>query len=221
MNEIINTNKDLNNEQNNEQNVRSIIASNLTKYRKNLGLTQLELAEKLNYSDKTLSKWERGESIPDILTLKQLANIFEVSVDVLISEEGTSTAFVRKKDKKPATKRKIICVNLLSVALVWLVAVIAFVMMSLILGNQSKLWLSFIYAIPVSGIVLLVFSCIWGNNIYRFFFTSLIVWTLSLSIHLTMNSFNVQNGYMLYFISIVLEIMAFVFFIILKKNKKN
>ena len=62
MNEINN----YNNEINNEQNVRSIIASNLTKYRKNLGLTQLELAEKLNYSDKTLSKWERGESIPTL-----------------------------------------------------------------------------------------------------------------------------------------------------------
>lgn len=217
MNEINN----YNNEINNEQNVRSIIASNLTKYRKNLGLTQLELAEKLNYSDKTLSKWERGESIPDIVTLKQLASIFGVSVDVLISEEGTSTAFVRKKDKKPLTRRKIICVNLLSVALVWLVAVFIFVLLSLILKDQSKLWLSFIYAIPVSGIVLLVFSCIWGNNIYRFLFTSLIVWTSSLSVHLTMNLFNVQNGYMLYFISIVLEIMAFVFFIILKKNKKN
>lgn len=217
MNEINN----YNNEINNEQNVRSIIASNLTKYRKNLGLTQLELAEKLNYSDKTLSKWERGESIPDIVTLKQLASIFGVSVDVLISEEGTSTAFVRKKDKKPSTRRKIICVNLLSVALVWLVAVFIFVLLSLILKDQSKLWLSFIYAIPVSGIVLLVFSCIWGNNIYRFLFTSLIVWTSSLSVHLTMNLFNVQNGYMLYFISIVLEIMAFVFFIILKKNKKN
>lgn len=217
MNEINN----YNNEINNEQNVRSIIASNLTKYRKNLGLTQLELAEKLNYSDKTLSKWERGESIPDIVTLKQLASIFGVSVDVLISEEGTSAAFVRKKDKKPPTRRKIICVNLLSVALVWLVAVFIFVLLSLILKDQSKLWLSFIYAIPVSGIVLLVFSCIWGNNIYRFLFTSLIVWTSSLSVHLTMNLFNVQNGYMLYFISIVLEIMAFVFFIILKKNKKN
>ena len=217
MNEINN----YNNEINNEQNVRSIIASNLTKYRKNLGLTQLELAEKLNYSDKTLSKWERGESIPDIVTLKQLASIFGVSVDVLISEEGTSTAFVRKKDKKTQTRRKIICVNLLSVALVWLVAVFIFVLLSLILKDQSKLWLSFIYAIPVSGIVLLVFSCIWGNNIYRFLFTSLIVWTSSLSVHLTMNLFNVQNGYMLYFISIVLEIMAFVFFIILKKNKKN
>ena len=217
MNEINN----YNNEINNEQNVRSIIASNLTKYRKNLGLTQLELAEKLNYSDKTLSKWERGESIPDIVTLKQLASIFGVSVDVLISEEGTSTAFVRKKDKKPPTRRKIICVNLLSVALVWLVAVFIFVLLSLILKDQCKLWLSFIYAIPVSGIVLLVFSCIWGNNIYRFLFTSLIVWTSSLSVHLTMNLFNVQNGYMLYFISIVLEIMAFVFFIILKKNKKN
>ena len=95
MNEINN----YNNEINNEQNVRSIIASNLTKYRKNLGLTQLELAEKLNYSDKTLSKWERGESIPDIVTLKQLASIFGVSVDVLISKKVLLLHLFEKKTR--------------------------------------------------------------------------------------------------------------------------
>lgn len=70
---------------NNEIDVKLIISKNIIKYRKKMGLTQLELAEKLNYSDKTLSKWERGESMPDIVTLKQLADIFMISVDVLIS----------------------------------------------------------------------------------------------------------------------------------------
>ena len=68
---------------NNEIDVKLIISKNIIKYRKKMGLTQLELAEKLNYSDKTLSKWERGESMPDIVTLKQLADIFMISVDVL------------------------------------------------------------------------------------------------------------------------------------------
>ena len=84
---------------NNEIDVKLLISKNIIKYRKKMGLTQLELAEKLNYSDKTLSKWERGESMPDIVTLKQLADIFMISVDVLISTEDTIISFVPVKEK--------------------------------------------------------------------------------------------------------------------------
>ena len=93
---------------NNEIDVKLIISKNIIKYRKKMGLTQLELAEKLNYSDKTLSKWERGESMPDIVTLKQLADIFMISVDVLISTEDTIIGFVPIKERKKISKRNII-----------------------------------------------------------------------------------------------------------------
>ena len=62
------------------------IGSNIASYRKRAGLTQAGLAEKLNYSDKAVSKWERGESIPDVLTLMQLAGQFEVTVNDLLSD---------------------------------------------------------------------------------------------------------------------------------------
>ena len=98
---------------NNEIDVKLIISKNIIKYRKKMGLTQLELAEKLNYSDKTLSKWERGESMPDIVTLKQLADIFMISVDVLISTEDTIIGFVPVKERKKISKRNIISISLL------------------------------------------------------------------------------------------------------------
>ena len=65
---------------------KDIIASNLTTLRLEHKLTQSQLAEKLNYSDKTVSKWEHGETTPPIEVLKKLAEIYEVSVDYLINE---------------------------------------------------------------------------------------------------------------------------------------
>ena len=69
-----------------EEKLKSTIASNLTYYRKQAGLTQLKLAEILNYSDKAVSKWERGEGVPDIFILVQLADLYQISVNDLIGE---------------------------------------------------------------------------------------------------------------------------------------
>ena len=65
---------------------KATIASNLIKLRLAAGMTQAELGEKLNYSDKSISKWERGESVPDVLTLVQLADLFEIPVNQLLED---------------------------------------------------------------------------------------------------------------------------------------
>ena len=62
-------------------NLKEIIANNITNLRKEKKLTQLEFASELHYSDKTISKWERAESIPDVVVLKQVADFFGVTVD--------------------------------------------------------------------------------------------------------------------------------------------
>lgn len=216
LNEIEITNKE------EKKDIRTIISENITKNRKLMGLTQLELAEMLNYSDKTLSKWERAESIPDVITLKELAKIFNISVDELMGEEGTSTAYVMPKQKKKITKRNIISITLLSLGLVWLIAILVYVILSLVLHNHSKIWLTFICAIPISSIVLLVFSCIWGNNLYRFLTTSVLAWSVAMMIQLILCAgFNLEGTGLIYIVPIPLQIMAFVFFFILLKKKKN
>ena len=73
-----------------------IIADNLAYYRKAAGLTQLEIADKFNYSDKSISKWERGESDPDIARLKDLAVYFDVSIDYLLGYESMCQDPVRQ-----------------------------------------------------------------------------------------------------------------------------
>ena len=69
-----------------DEKLKKQIGANIASYRKHLGLTQAGLAEKLNYSDKAVSKWERGESVPDVLTLINIAELFEITVNDLLQD---------------------------------------------------------------------------------------------------------------------------------------
>ena len=84
------------------EDLKMIIAGNIGKLRREAGITQLELAERLNYSDKAVSKWERGESVPDVITLKQVADLFSVSVDYLLRADHPSEV----EAKREYTKRQ-------------------------------------------------------------------------------------------------------------------
>ena len=88
--------------------LKNIIANNLMALRKSNKLTQLELAEKLNYSDKAISKWERGESLPDVLLLKSLADMYGVSVDYLMKEHSHDEAKAYKPKKDHLSNKLII-----------------------------------------------------------------------------------------------------------------
>ena len=64
----------------------------ITALRKEKGMTQAKLAEKINVSNKTISRWETGEGYPEITLLKPLATALETTVDDLLSEnEETET----------------------------------------------------------------------------------------------------------------------------------
>ena len=80
--------------------LKMIIAGNIGSLRRDAGITQLELAEKLNYSDKAVSKWERGESVPDIVTLKAVADLFDVSVDYLLRADHPLEVEVKREYTK-------------------------------------------------------------------------------------------------------------------------
>lgn len=164
--------------------LKDIVAGNITRLRKKAGLTQAELAEKLNYSDKAVSKWERGESMPDITVFKELADLFGVPVDYMLTEEHTDFQN-RQKEVSARTRRNRTVITFLSVFLVLLIATFAFVGFSVFSQVIVAHWLAFIYAIPVSCIVLLVFNSIWGKRSRNFLIISLLVWSILLSIYLT------------------------------------
>lgn len=163
--------------------LKVVIAKNISDLRKSHGYTQFELAEKLNYSDKSVSKWERGDSIPDVVVLKELADLFGVSLDYMTEAEHAV-----KTEPKQTVKRKIhnfSFITGISILLVWLIATLVFVIIDIVAKNAVMHWLAFVYAVPVSMIVWLVLNSIWFNRRRNFLIISLLMWSLLLSVFIT------------------------------------
>ena len=184
----------------NENDFKLIVAKNLIKFRKANGLTQLELAEKLNYSDKAVSKWERGESLPDVYMLQIIANMFGITLNDLVSE---NTEVVKPKGKFNKN-----IVMALSVGLVWLVAVVLFVF--LIIMQVDMAWLSFMYAIVASLIVSIVFCKIYNYRFLLFASISGLYYSIPLAICTTLNW--TSNVALLFVISCPLQILTILWF---------
>ena len=165
------------------QALKDIIAKNLTDLRRKNSMTQAELAERLNYTDKAVSKWERAESIPDVVILKQIATLFGVTVDYLLTAEHDENAPSGIIPKKPS-KRTHVIVTCISILLVWLIATTAFVLMLISPAEIKHPWFAFIFAIPVSAIVHLVLNSIWFSHKINYLIISILMWSVLLSIHL-------------------------------------
>ena len=160
------------------EDINLIIAKNICEYRKQLGLTQAQLGEKLNFTDKSVSKWEKGEYLPEISVLCKMCELFGITLNDLTREQ--QNVVIPKKEKHNK-----ILITLMSAGLVWFVATIAFVALIIFVPQFTLSYLCFIYALPISAIVVLVFSCVWGNTFLKFCSTSFLSWTLLLSVCLT------------------------------------
>ena len=164
--------------------IKQIVAKNITELRRASGMTQLELAERLNYSDKAVSKWERGDSLPDVTVLKQVADLFQVTVDYLLSPEHAENADrAVYQGREPRNRHIIMGISILSVCLA---ASLVFVILNLIYGNSVRHWLSFVCAVPASLIVILIFNSLWFNPRRNFLIVSLLMWSVLLCIHLSL-----------------------------------
>ena len=192
-----------------EEKLRENFARNLTHYRKALGLTQTELAERLNYSDKSISKWERSDGLPDMVVTAQLAEIFGLTVNDLLAD---------KPRKKLMTTYNKIIITLLSVGIAWLVATILFFLFEIILPDVYNWWLIYIYAIPISAIVGIIFSCVWWKKIHIFASISTLIWSVALCVMLTVSAFvNEPKIYLIFIVAAVVQILTLLWFLIKKQ----
>ncbi len=164
------------------EDLKIIIAKNITALRQTHKMTQIELAEKLNYSDKAVSKWERGESLPDVTVLKSIADLFGVSLDYLVEEAHIAAPV---PEQKPVSIRNYAVVTLLSVLIVWFVATLVFILLDTFAPALQGKWLTFVYAVPVSMIVWLVFNSIWFNRRRNYMIISLLMWSGLATLFLT------------------------------------
>lgn len=168
-------------------------------------MTQLELAEALNYSDKAVSKWERGESLPDVVTLKKIADLFSVTVDYLITEHA--------EDEKPPVNKTVrnnhIFITLIAVFGVWLAGTCAFVLSGIF---EHRLWFAFVLCVPISMVVLLVFNSIWGRKSANMYVISALMWSLILTLYLGFKLYATYDFWMMFIIGVPAQVIIFLCF---------
>jgi len=200
-----------------EEDLKKIIGKNIQEYRKVFNMSQLDLAEKLNYSDKAISKWERGESLPDILVLKNIADIFEITVNDLLGYQSEKTK--KTSHFKKLMQNKILLL-LLSIGVVWLISTITFLFFEMFKILDKYNYLAFIYAIPASFILCVIFFAIWKNHIMLTISESLLIWSLALSICLSIPK---NNIWLLLFICIPSQILILLWswFTYFRKRRKS
>lgn len=169
--------------------LKQIVAHNLSQLRKEHQLTQIQLAEQIHYSDKAVSKWERGESLPDLVVLKQLADYYHVTLDALVCEDGPHTTSEPVEEHhgeqvdeevsapRPYITRNRIVIAGMAIVLVWLIATTVFVILDILVPSLEYSPFMFVYAIPLTMIIWLVFNSIWFNRRANYFIISLLVWT--------------------------------------------
>ena len=169
-------------------------------------MTQAELAERLNYSDKAISKWERAESIPDIYILKRLADMFGVTVDWLIKDNGEHPI---TENNRKAKNHKLI--TLISAASVWFVALVVFV--SCWIANKAvyALWLIFVAAVPATAILLLIFNSIWGKRkrLKNMLIISALIWSgLALIFLMLLRLAGMTSAWMIFLVGIPAQVVV-------------
>lgn len=181
------------------EDIKQIVAKNLIALRKKNNLTQNELAQKLNYSDNAVSRWEHGEVTPSIETLQQIANIYSVPLSSLIENNAQKVANSSSR-RKTANELAIL---LISTSLIWLVTTIVFVGVQLLFNKT--LWQLFTWTLPIVSLVLLPFHHYWGGHIYKFIVLTVFVWTLLGAIFLQFYSLS-SWMWMVFIIGVPIEV---------------
>lgn len=176
------------------EDLKPVIAKNITTLRQQARMTQSELAERLNYSDKAISKWERAESMPDVAVLKAIADLFGVPLDYLIRAEHPVQEEQPAQEPAPFVpnaRHNHRVITTLSVLLVWFVATLVYVMMDVLKPSLWRHWVVFLYAVPTSMVVWLVFNSIWFNRRINYVIISLLTWSVLIGVVATLFTFGI------------------------------
>ena len=196
---------------------REIIAENIASLRKSAKLTQAELAEKLNYSDKAVSKWERGDSIPDVLVLYELAELFSVTVDYFLHEHTED----ERKPKLEASKNRLrLVITLTSCLSTYFIATLVYFILLTLKPEAVGLWRVFVVPLPVISILSIIFSSIWvRGKLSLFISVSALLWSIALVAFVF--TLGTIKAWFLFVIAVPLQVIVFFWMSLLYKGRAS
>lgn len=185
-----------------------IIAKNLINLRKAQGYTQQEFARILNYSDKTISKWELGYATPSVETLKQIADFYNVKIDY----------FLEPHDELPDSKAPIMRKNTRRILLTVLVDLFFMTTAAVIYAASyttfegTNYWPIFIWGLSAVFFATAIFCNKWWRyTILPYLFASLTIWTILVCVYLTLIWTNTKyNFWYLFFVGLPIQVAAII-----------
>ncbi len=193
------------------EDLKAVFAGNLIQLRTQAGMTQAQLAERLNYSDKSVSKWERADSLPDLTVAKAIAEQFGVTVDYLLTSHDGWTGKPVKLLYNPSSITGVCLVG------IWTLAILLFLILHWTL--DKLIWLVFVVTVPISLITLLVLNSVWRKERYHLLVISALVLSLfGLVAYLLVSYTQVKDLWALVFLWIPTQLVVWLSFRIRKKR---
>ncbi len=193
--------------------------------RKQKGMTQTDLANALNYSDKAISKWERQESIPDIYTLYKIADLFNVKLNELFFDEIQEPENKEDQEKIEQNSKilhpyKVLVPFITALAVFFLFSLVFFVLLNTASVSQYA-YFSFLFALPICSLILTIFAAMWWKLQYSCIFTSLVIWSTGLSLFLTLRIEGMNFVFIPCLILQVVCVLVYALIYFSQKNKTN
>ncbi len=195
--------------------VKTTVAKNLTELRKSRGLTQAQLAENFNYTDKAICRWERGETLPDINMLCALADFYDVTMNDLVDPDFVVT--VEDEKSKNVFKYRLL-ISTMIVSVIWLFATVIFT--STLAAYSHGYWIAFVWAVPLSCFSISKFWRRTMPTVVKIIINSLFSWTFIASIFLHLLIINGMNTWMMFLIGIPVQLIV-IFWQQIKYYKNN
>lgn len=181
--------------------LKKVIGKNIQHLRKDRKLTQNEFANELNYTAKAISKWERGESIPEIETLIKIADFFHVTVDYLLHENSIihSNEYLTEDIKD---KNKYFTMGL-AVSIVWIIATIIFVYF--MQQTNKFVYQTFMWSVPIS-ICVIAYYVKNLSKVIKTIIYSILLWVVLTCIYIQFIEYNL---YLVFIIGIPAQLALF------------
>ena len=199
-----------------EKDLKEIVAQNIFYLRTVNHMTQYELGEQINYSDKAISKWERADGMPDVYVLKNLAELFGVPVDYLLTEHSEQD---KKRESKPVNnKGRALVMNIIMIAIM---SIALFVFVIIAVSCKKYVWQVFIYALPAIAIAGISCTGAWRKTIGLFMFISMLVWTAILAVYIALGAY---GNWMIFLLGIPVQVIVFLAFgvkVTVRMNQKT
>lgn len=199
-------------------NWKETLAQNLVRLRRENGLTQAELGEKLNYSDKSISKWERAEGVPDLQVMVQLSEMYSVSIDEMVGR--TEKAAPPKKEKHARLADRTFLM-IITQSIIWLIAIVLFSIFLLFAPGMAKKWMVFIYAISASCLAAGVYFIIWRLSAWAYGAFSALMWMTAVALQLILGARFAAEIYLLAATAQLISIIVIGILMLSRKRKKG